>query len=179
MLWYLVDIYEHFGWFWICYQTRSWTWSWLVPSDCWYLSTILLGPHCRKLIFTAMRSSFLNGTCFHNLFYKCHDLLESCVLGAGWLMYVKSWGNLVHSNLTWDVWWMEWCESVRFLNLAVFRVTDVMQSKWGSGVAQSVKCLVCGLDDRGTGSIPGRDKRFSLSLSWAIPSPLFNFWGVE
>jgi len=66
------------------------------------------------------------------------------------------------------VWWIEWQESVCFLSLTVFRVTDVMQSKWGSGVAQSVKCLVCGLDDRGTGSIPGSDKRFSVFLSWAI-----------
>jgi len=70
---------------------------------------------------------------------------------------------------------MEWCESVRFMNLTAFRVTDVMHFKWGFGVAQPVKCLVCGLDDRGTGSIPGRDKRFSLFLSWAIASLLFNF----
>jgi hypothetical protein len=129
-----------------------------------------------------MRSSFLNGICFHNLFYKCHDLLESCVLSKAvrcWLMSVKSWGDLIQSNLTCDVWWMEWRESVCFLSLTFFRVTDVMQSKWGYGVAQSVKCLVCGLDDQGTGSIPGRDKRFSLFLSWAIPSLLFSLRGVE
>jgi hypothetical protein len=126
-----------------------------------------------------MRSSFLNGICFHNLFYKCHDLLESCVLSkvvSCWHMYIKSWGgDLIHSNFTSDVWWMEWCESICFMNLTVFRMTDVMHFKWGFGVAQSVKCLVCGLDDWGTGSILGRDKRFSLFLSWAIARLLFNF----